>query len=211
MPDWSGKAAVIVASGPSAADADLAHIRGRAKVIAINESWRLAPWADVLYACDYAWWRHRAGAPEFAGMKIAGDRRAASEPWGVDWINVRRVDAMVFDEPGIVGRIGGASGAQAINLAVNWGARRIALVGFDMRPGRRHWHPDHTGGLNNPTDSLMRIWARALDRVVPALSERGIRVVNCSPVSALTAYPKMGLAEWADVACLEAGSCVPAI
>jgi hypothetical protein len=173
---------VVAASGPSAVDVDLEIVKSKAKLIVINESWRLAPWADVLYSADHAWWAHRGS-----------DQRTACEPWGVEAIDVRRIDAMVFDEEGVVGRGGGASGFQAVNLAVNWGARRIVLVGFDMRPGARHWHADHGGKLNNPTDHLLGKWARVLDGAAKALRDRGVDVVNTSFGSALTAYPKMSL------------------
>jgi hypothetical protein len=185
----------VVASGPSAGNIDVGLARGASPVIVINESWRRAPWADVLYACDHAWWRHRAGVPEFRGVKIAGDRRASNEGWGVLAVRVRRVDTMVFGEPDVVGRGGGASGFQAVNLAVNRGAHRILLVGFDMLPGRRHWHPDHSGRLRNPTDHLLRLWASALDRAAEPLRARGVEVVNCSPTSALTAYPQIEFKE----------------
>jgi hypothetical protein len=58
------------------AGVDLA--KGRAKVIAINNSWRLAPWADALYGCDYTWWHANRGVPEFAGLKISQDAGAVS-------------------------------------------------------------------------------------------------------------------------------------
>jgi hypothetical protein len=196
--NWHGETCIIVASGPSSASVELKAAKGSAKFIVVNESWRLAPWADVLYACDHAWWLQSAGCSQFQGVKIAGNARTAAEDWGVKAVTVRCVDMMVFDEPGIVGRGGGASGFQAINLAVNWGAKRIILVGFDMVPGKRHWHADHGGGLNNPTDGLMRIWAKALDGAARSLQTRGVEVLNASPSSALSAYPK---AKWEDALC----------
>jgi len=38
-------------------------------VLAINDAYRLAPWADWLYACDDRWWRfhHEAVAAGFQG------------------------------------------------------------------------------------------------------------------------------------------------
>lgn len=53
---------VIMASGPSmcAKDAELVK-RWRdgesRKAIAINTTYRLAPWADLIYACDHCWWK----------------------------------------------------------------------------------------------------------------------------------------------------------
>lgn len=89
---------------------------------------------------------------------------------------------------------GGNSGFQAVNLAAHFGTKRIILVGFDMRVDLGvHWHGDHRAGLNNPTPSSVERWRWILDRAAPDLAERGIEVVNASPVSALTAYPKIDL------------------
>ncbi len=70
-PDWSGETVVIVATGPSAAEAPLISVRDRAKIIAIKSSWRLAPWADMLYGCDKGWWIENRGVPKFKGLKVS--------------------------------------------------------------------------------------------------------------------------------------------
>ena len=44
------------------------------------------------------------------------------------------VHDLLFQEPGVVGS-GGNSGFQMINLAAQFGATGIALIGFDMRLG----------------------------------------------------------------------------
>ncbi|WP_313666102.1 hypothetical protein [Shinella sp.] len=194
FPDWSGQRAVIVASGPSAVDQPVDLARDRCKVVAINNSWRLAPWADVLYASDAAWWAANDHGG-FAGIKVSRS----------DVQEVRRVrlrgkpgdyhNDMVFDDPGTIGA-GGSSGFQALNLAIQFGARDIALVGFDARVDLGvHWHGRHER-TGNPTESTAAMWAHHLDRQVTALAAHGVRVVNCSPVSALTAYPKMELEDW---------------
>ncbi len=195
LPDWTDQRAVIVASGPSAVEQPIDLARGAAKVVAINNSWRLAPWADMLYASDAAWWR--AHEPAFDGLRVS-----RSDVDGVVRVAIRdkdhpRRDVMQFDELGLIGA-GGCSGFQALNLVAQMGATDIALVGFDARVDNGvHWHGRHelTG---NPTRWTAATWARNLDAAAPVLAARGIRVVNCSPVSALTAYEKMGLEEWLE-------------
>lgn len=116
MPDWRGEIAVIVATGPSAALAPLATARGLARFIVIKQ-WRLAPWADVLYASDGLWWERHRGVPEFRGLKVTASPRAAR------LFDLRQVSP--------VGR-GGHSGSHAIHLARDFGSRRVVLVGFDL-------------------------------------------------------------------------------
>lgn len=193
FPDWRGRSCVIVGSGPSAGCADLGRARG-VGVIAINEGWRLAPWADVLYACDRAWWLHRQGVPDFEGLKVTADARAASE-FGLRRVRVDDVNALQLRSAGVLGS-GGNSGFQAVNLAVQFGVQRIVLVGFDLNmDGGVHWHGLHPGRLNNPTSALLAQWAARLDAQAPLLARLGVEVLNASPTSALAAFPKVPLEE----------------
>lgn len=183
-PDWRGETVVIVASGPSAQHAPLGLAKGRAKFVAINDSWRLCPWADLLYACDGAWWRAKKGLPEFSGLKVTQEQRAADD-FGLLKVKVAHgCDVMLFNEFGALGS-GSNSGFQALNLVVQLGASRVLLVGYDMSLAAGiHWHGAHGAGLNNPNEILVRRWLKARWSVPAA-------VVNCSGDSALTAFPKV--------------------
>lgn len=184
-PDWRGCTAIIVASGPSAKDVDLSAARGKAKFIAINDSWRLAPWSDLLYACDGAWWRHNKGLPEFDGLRLTEDQRASDE-FRIPRVKVcRSCDRFVAGPVGTVGD-GGNSGFQALNLALQFGVTNILLVGYDMSlASGEHWHGRHPSGLNNPREHNVSRW---LGSKWP--TPGGVEIVNCSQVSSLTAYPK---------------------
>jgi hypothetical protein len=104
-------------------------------------------------------------------------------------------DRILTDQAGTVGD-GGNSGFQAINLAAQFGARRIVLVGFDMRIDRgAHWHGRHPPGLNNPTDRNLVRWRLVIDRSAAELAALGIDVVNVSPVSMLNAFPVVSIEE----------------
>ena len=111
--DWTGQDAVIVGSGPSARATDFSLIDIRTRVIAVNESWRLVPWADVLYATDGIWWSLNKGCKAFEGRKFTSSP-AAAKAYGL----------------GVVFTDGNNSGLRAIYLANFLNARRILLVGF---------------------------------------------------------------------------------
>lgn len=81
---------------------------------------------------------------------------------------------------------GGNSGYQAINLAWHFGAARILLLGYDMRPG--HWHGKHPRPLSNY--SPYEEWVRRFRLLAGDLD---IPVVNCTPGSALDAFPMASL------------------
>jgi hypothetical protein len=194
FPDWRGQTCVIIASGPSAAKAGIETAKGRAKTIAINSSWRLAPWADILYACDYAWWKNHKGVPEFKGLKVSQDPEACRAFKNINRVEcVRARDDMLLTRPAQIGW-GGNSGFHAVNLAAQFGAAKVVLVGYDLRLDLGlHWHEKHQG--NNPMTKNVERWRRAIDNAMPVFAALGIPVINASPVSALVSYPKMTLAE----------------
>lgn len=160
-------------------------MRGRARFIAINESWRLCPWADVLYACDGAWWRKHRGAPEFGGLKVTYEAAAAAQ-FDLMRAEISWPDDVILTDGRMIGN-GGNGGFQALNLALNWRARRILLVGYDMTLRRGvHWHGEHEHGLNNPREHNIRRWLSARWTVPD-----GVEVINCCQESGLDAFPKM--------------------
>lgn len=194
-PDWSGQTCVIVASGPSAKQANLEAARDKVRVIVINTSWRLAPWADVLYACDGRWWMQNPDAAKnFRGLLISQDAVARRHHPNVRLIVcTRKCNHLLMEQPGVIGW-GGNGGFHALNLAAQFHVKRIVLVGFDMRLDRGlHWHGKHPPGMNNPAQKQIDNWRKAVDGIAPEFTTLGIDVINASPVSALTAYPKMSL------------------
>lgn len=162
----------------------------------MNESWRLAPWSEVLYACDGHWWRAWKGVPDFLGVKICSAGNEVARQRDLCKVTVvAECNDMLADEPGVLG-FGGNSGFQALNLAVQFGANRIALVGFDMHTGAGvHWHGSHVEQLTNPTDANFTKWRQVLDKAATQLKALGVEVVNTSSVSALTAYEKIPLGD----------------
>jgi hypothetical protein len=80
-----------------------------------------------------------------------------------------------------------------MNLAVQFGVKRIVLVGLDMRLDNGiHWHAD--AGQRKDV-SAMKECRDALDACASQFVEFGVEVINASEVSALKAYPKMDLTE----------------
>lgn len=193
-PDWTGQTCVIVASGPSAKNVPLDKGKGRAKFIAINKSWELAPWCDVLYACDLNWWaKNMTLLAGFQGLKVSQDIRATGKKeWDIKLVRTDRNAEALVKKP--LGRLGwgGNSGFHCLNLAIQFGCRRILLVGYDMHlDDGIHWHGKHPQGLNNPSAPAIERWRQKLDEIAPSVAKDGVTVLNCSPTSALKAYRKV--------------------
>lgn len=202
-PDWRGKYAAVIACGPSAKSADLSPLKDRVKVIAIKEAYDLAPFADVVYGCDYPWWEFRRGLPQFNGLKLSWDPRTPAAYPGVQGIQIRdkTLDLVTLDQPGSIGS-GRNSGFQALNLAAQFGAKGIALIGFDMtaRDGVHFYGRNNWANSNNPDHSSFHRWLQAFGRAAPMLRDRGFDIVNCSPRSVLECFRRssieQALAAW---------------
>jgi PKD repeat protein len=157
----------ILASGPSMS-AEVAESVRRLKTIAVSNTFELAPWADVLVSNDKAWWVNNPDAMKFEGEKVCG---------------------LVIEPPDGVRKFPGAtsgsnSGLLALKVAINKGAKRILLLGFDMRGG--HFFGKHQAPLRNPDQKRFEAFKKQFaDVVIPA----GVEVINCTPGSALTRFP----------------------
>jgi hypothetical protein len=87
---------------------------------------------------------------------------------------------------------GGNSGYQAIHIAAHFGAARILLLGFDMREAptaaggqpRRHYFGNHPPTCNSK--GRFHVWIKNIRSLAAYLQAKGVRVVNCTPNSALT-------------------------
>lgn len=187
---------VCLGTGPSLTAADVDVCRGKAVVIAINDAYRIAPWAEVLYACDAAWWKRHNWCRAFAGMKVSLETSAWRQCGPGDPAIVRLRNAgdsgLELDPTGL--RTGKNSGYQALNLAVHLGARRIVLLGYDMDATNRkpaHFFGDHP----NPIRSPYALFRQHFETLVQPLRTAGITVINATPGSALTCFPRLSLAD----------------
>jgi hypothetical protein len=191
--DWRGECVAIIASGPSTKTANIAVLRDRIHVIAIKESVTLCPWAEIVYGCDGPWWAHKKGLPEFKGIKISQDAKICST-FNLNHLTVRvTTNKLLLDEPGTVGS-GGNSGFQALNLAAQFGATGMLLIGYDMQGDGAHWYGRNKWNQSsNPIEENYQRWRRAFAAVAPDLQRACIDVVNASPASALTCFRKTSI------------------
>ncbi|MEO3386012.1 hypothetical protein [Mesorhizobium sp. CAU 1741] len=217
-PLFAGETVVCVASGPSLDAETCARIRtaasaGRCRSIAVNSSWRLAPFADVLYFTDSGWYlANRETVKTWPGLVVSMSPTAKRELPDV----VRRVKAI--GDPSFPPRHGGVarfpapgspeiqqgrnSGNTAVGLAIAMGAARVVLVGYDCRivGGKEHFHVDEAiyqgkrdlGLYDNEFRHAFRGWHEAA-------CNSGVEILNCTPGSAIDAFPFADLDE--ELAC----------
>ena len=197
-PDWRGECAAIVACGPSVKRDEVERLKDRIHVVAIKESYDLCPWADVVYGCDAAWWIHRKGLAQFGGVKIAHGQQATSQFKGIHRVEISMAtDSILTEQPMVIGN-GGNSGHQALNLAVQFGATDVILIGYDMGadPNHLHWYGRNKWlNANNPMNSNFNRWLRGFEIANKDLSRLGVSVVNASPISKINCFRMASLEE----------------
>jgi hypothetical protein len=189
---WPGSTIVCLATGPSLTAEDVDYCRGKVPVIAVNDAYRLAPWADALIAADASWWHAHQGVTSFAGEQWSIEHSSWARYDG-RWPRIQRLQNT--GEHGIEThptglRNGRNSGYLALNLAVLYGASRIVLLGYDMGSKGRHSHffGHHPGAMHQHSPYPMFI--AKFETAVAPLKALGIAVVNCSRATALTCFPR---------------------
>lgn len=182
---WRGQTIACIASGPSLHEDDVGLIQAAGMpTIVVNNCFRIAPWADVLYAMDSAWWRHYGGE---ALRSFPGDK--------LSYVPIRMPG--VSSTKGQIFPTGwGNSGSYAISVGVITGAKRIILIGYDcsLSPdGRAHWHEDHPNPMGNATS--IATWPRKFALVSNYARSHGCLVINCSRHTELKCFVRSTLAE----------------
>lgn len=190
---WDGATVVCAASGPSLTAEDLAFVRDKGvKVITVNATFKLAPWADVCYGADGPFW----------DVYIEQYRKVAtSEAWTMAAVAAKRHGLKCIGRANGEGyspirhtiNTGGNSGYQAVHLAAYWGATRIILLGYDMQQtdGKLHWHGKHEGNLLNGRN--YNFWVKRFTPLAKDLKKMGVEVINCTRQTALTCFKREGL------------------
>jgi len=152
-------------------------------VIVTNTTYKIAPWADVLYGFDVAWWKSHVAD---VCLNFVGER--CSQANLPQRYRVTHLPSQRFKNFG-------NSGTAAMALAFYRGAREIIMVGYDCKRegGRGHWHADHPKPLGNISDRTLNSWMPSFSKLADFLKGKGVKVVNASRSTALTCFDRLSL------------------
>ena len=203
--NWGDCPCVVAASGPSltkevAAAVRRARFHAPWKVVAVSDAYRLMPWADVLYSCDFAWWRAHGGVKDFTGerwtshssnLSIIDDKSLVADEFDLNFVSAGYGKGFSKDPALIHYGSPEHSGFQAVNLAALTGCARIVLVGFDYGFDKEpHFFGAHPQPLRQSPASAYAEMARAFDKV-----ETNVEILNATPKSNLKRFPSVALNE----------------
>lgn len=191
-PEWEGEDAYIVGGGPSLRDFDWGLLRGK-NTIGCNSAFLLGvDVVKILVFADWLWWDRigRRGTEVYGGRVVGcSDKRLEGEtcPW------LLTMDRKEFG----LGRdclgFNGNTGSLAINLALILGARRVFLLGFDMKlaedTAQPNWHElRHQKGEASVYKRFLSLF-KYVERELPIFFP-GREVINLNEGSMLECFPK---------------------
>ena len=171
-------------------------------VIGVNVAYKIGTWMDIIVFGDKNFYlREAMEFAKYPGLKISCHPDSRSEPW-LKYLE-RDADHVkgISPNPRKVSW-NNNTGAAAISVAAHTGAKRIFLLGFDMKLGSnrmQHWHDLYNRGPVPPDDDR-RNRKLAFDRHLIAFPDiasdakrMGIQIINVCPDSAITDFPKVAL------------------
>ena len=188
---WMNDTVYILGGGPSLNDTNLDLIHDR-HVIGVNNAYLHGSWVDICWFGDCRWYQwHKEGLRDYPGLVVtccttlAGSTKRVKvvtrgDPRGID----RRPDRVSWNRN---------SGASAINFAYHLGAKRIVLLGYDMRRvnDRTNWHEDHPCPQKNPYPMFLKVFPE----IKRDADKLGLEILNATPDSALTVFPMVDFEE----------------
>ena len=207
---WQGQDVFVIGGGPSLKSFNWNRLVGRV-TIGCNDAYLLGEQVVALSVFgDIRWYNlHKERLAQFKNPKVTCNYRCQGEP---EILTLKRDSIMVSEEVRGVqfrSRVFGLSsdpekvcwnsntGAVAVNIALLAGAKRVILLGFDMKlseEGQPNWHPNP---LNSGKAQRYLIFMKAFDQIA---IEQPVKfpeaaILNAGPDSALSSFPRVSLDE----------------
>ncbi len=192
--EWPGERCFIICGGESVKEQEHLIPKLHGRFIAIKQSVALRPDADVMFIAGKDDGRVCAKFfPLHQGPYLVARGSYPNVPKRTKILQRKLPAERLSTLPSHVAGLD--AGTSAINLAYLFGATEIILLGYDMTGGRwlngRYQHH-----LPYPPQRHFELHMAALPPFADDLKEVGVRVVNCSPISAVTVFEKKPLEEF---------------
>lgn len=195
-PIWLGEDAYIVGGGPSLRTFDWDLIRGK-NTIGCNSAFSLG--ADIVKINifgDLRWWEEIGSkqASSYGGIMIGC--LSGTEDAKCEWLLTMKRSTQTGLSKKELG-FNGNSGSLAVNLALILGARRVFLLGFDMKLGTRGQANWHDIRYEKAQAEVYQRFINGFAWVKRDLPKHfpGCEIINLTDDSKLDLFPKVSLAE----------------
>jgi len=188
--EWEGQTAVVLGGGPSLKKAQLDYaISKGCRRVAVNDAGLVFdPNADVLCWGDPQWfvWNSDELRLHRGQYKITWRMMPTRPALPFHTLGHPRMPPYVsFNQSEVCANNSGMGG---INIAALFGAKRILLLGFDMRcvDGVNHWHNRHKVATSE--HRYPELYKPPMDAAAQEYAAAGIEVINCTEFSGLKGY-----------------------
>jgi hypothetical protein len=205
--------AIIAGTGPSLTPQVIEQInRSSLPVFGCNNTYQVLR-LTALLACNIEWWDHYYPRDPQLRLGSFGKwtwDKPTADKYGLAYIRGEWGDGLSTDPRTI--HYGHSSGYQLINLALHHGVTEFVLIGYDLRypvgydgfkqvaggdrhywgeypPALQHWTKYNIGAVGE-LNGLLECY-----RTIKP-EQYGIRIINCSPGSALDFFENGRLEEW---------------
>lgn len=162
-------------------------------VIGINAAFLFGDWVDILFFGDEIFWRnYRDKIDEFPNQVITCCESFKDYMGKINYFTrVREKSLGISDKPGTVAW-NYNSGCAALSVAVQAGAKRIVLLGYDMTGdvGKSHFHSEYFWQNRTPSYELH---LRGMAAIARDAKELGVEILNASPVSVIKQFKKINI------------------
>lgn len=175
-------------------------------VIGVNNAYKIGNWIDALFFGDCSWYLvHKRKLKQYPGIKVTCCSRFQNKR-REDCEGIKFLDKDSSKRQGITTNKtkvswNANSGAAAINLAVHFGAKRIMLLGFDMRMQKvgnsevSHWHGSHQAQNEKRKTPPFARHLRGFPVIARDALNLGVEILNVNTNSAIADFKQITLQE----------------
>lgn len=174
----------------------------RRHVVAINSAFLIGDWIDIVFFGDKGWFfGNRKQLAKFPGLKVTCHHAVDASKYKGDHVKYLAKDntkrkGLTRNPHKVCWNLN--SGMAALSMIANMGARRIILLGFDMKlssSGRQHFHGEYNRRVVKARKLPFERHMACLPHIVDDARKRRITIINASPDSAITVFTKITVKE----------------
>lgn len=170
-------------------------------VIAVNVAYLIGDWIDIVFFGDGGFFlKHQEALSKFSGLKVSCSPKTNDVNWIKHLPRDKSHSRGLTSNPKKVSW-NGNSGSAAINLAAHTGAKRIILLGFDMKVddiGKQHWH-DIYGRFASRNERKKGMpfhrHLRGFPEMAKDAKRMGVEILNACPDSKIECFRKVAVKE----------------
>jgi len=190
---WNDATVFLLGGGPSLTQADVESLRGK-RVIAVNDAFKLGRnWIPVVWFSDCRWYTWNfAELMNFKGL-IMGCPPCKCEHLRLLKVKRKNLSGISTNPEQVYWNAN--SGASAINAAYLLGAKRIVLLGYDMKQtdGRDNWHQNHK--FSPRPNIYNELFLPHFKKIAEDAQNLGLEILNATLDSAIQEFKKVNLKE----------------